>query len=544
MSKKIILLIVVVIGLSLGVYYVFIRNKKEVIKSVEVVRGDILQEVSEIGQVKAQEELNLGFKNSGRVSEIYVKVGDIVEKNQVLAKLDTSQLIIQLQEAEAALEMAKSQYDKLLAGATKEEIQLAETKVANAQISLNDAQRKLETTEIKADTDLKSVYDSGLFAVQKSVSVAKNTILVLTDIQYSHFTDSSEYSTRIADAKKEAIYSLFGIEAAGWWTTESISKLEGGIYGRVKTAAANPVYEELDSILSDAFKALQKTKTALEIVPIVETLTSTERTNLSTEKSNINTEIITLSGKITAIETQKSTNQTNILLAEEELNKTKNSLLIAQDELALKKARPSQEDISLYQAQIKQAQAKMFLLQNQIQESVLKSPLDGKVTKINKKAGETIQSTEFIVSLISKEPFQVKADIYEENIVKIKIGAPVKITLPAFPKRIFKGSVIFIDETEKIIDGVVYYEIKIAFDEDLPEGIRPTMTADVVIQSEMKENVLVLPRETIQRKAEKTIVEVLADGLIEEREIEIGLRGDDLIEIVSGLEEGEKVILK
>jgi len=104
--------------------------------------------------------------------------------------------------------------------------------------------------------------------------------------------------------------------------------------------------------------------------------------------------------------------------------------------------------------------------------------------------------------------------------------------------------VIFIEPAEKIVEGVVYYEIRIGFDEDLPKGIKSTMTADIIIQTEKRENVLVVPREAIKRVGDKTMVEVLGDGLIQEREVEIGLRGDDIIEILSGLTQGEKVILR
>jgi len=70
------------------------------------------------------------------------------------------------------------------------------------------------------------------------------------------------------------------------------------------------------------------------------------------------------------------------------------------------------------------------------------------------------------------------------------------------------------------------------------------MTADLVIKTALKENVLTVPEDAIQKKDDKTIVGVLEEGKVKEKEVEVGLRGNnDLIEIISGLEEGEKVIL-
>jgi len=71
------------------------------------------------------------------------------------------------------------------------------------------------------------------------------------------------------------------------------------------------------------------------------------------------------------------------------------------------------------------------------------------------------------------------------------------------------------------------------------------MTADVVIKTASKENVLTVPLSSIQNKEGKTIVEVLKGEKFEEREIEIGLKGNnDIVEVISGLEEGERVTIR
>ena len=148
-----------------------------------------------------------------------------------------------------------------------------------------------------------------------------------------------------------------------------------------------------------------------------------------------------------------------------------------------------------------------------------------------------------VISLLPDETYEVEVDIYEEDIVKVKISDPVKISLVAFPDKIFKGKVIEIDPAEKLIEGVVYYEVTIGF-EETPENIKPGMTADIAIQTARKENVLLIPKESLQEKDDKTIVQVFENGEIKEKEIETGLLGDEVVEIISGLNEGEKVIIK
>jgi HlyD family secretion protein len=126
----------------------------------------------------------------------------------------------------------------------------------------------------------------------------------------------------------------------------------------------------------------------------------------------------------------------------------------------------------------------------------------------------------------------------------MEIGNEVEISLVPFPDEIFKGRVILIDPAEKLVEGVVYYEATVAF-ETIPEGIKSGMTADLEIKTASREDVLIIPEDAVQEKEGKTIVEVSREGNIEEREIETGLLGsDDMVEVVSGLEEGEKVILR
>ena len=140
--------------------------------------------------------------------------------------------------------------------------------------------------------------------------------------------------------------------------------------------------------------------------------------------------------------------------------------------------------------------------------------------------------------------FEIEVNIYEEDVVKINPGNPVDISLIAFPGQVFKGQVISIDPSEKLIEGVVYYKT-IIHSEELPAGIQPGMTADLLINTASKENVLAIPNEAIQKGDDKLRVEILDGNSIKEREIEIGFEGSNgLVEVVSGLKEGDQIILR
>jgi RND family efflux transporter MFP subunit len=215
--------------------------------------------------------------------------------------------------------------------------------------------------------------------------------------------------------------------------------------------------------------------------------------------------------------------------------------------LSLVTAESRQVDIDLYQAQIRQAEARVLLYENQLLQSRLVSPLSGKIAEINKRVGELVQPAlqDAVMVILPEIPYEIRADIYEEDVVKTAIGNPVDITLVAFPGKTFAGRIVSISPAEKLVDGVVYYEVTIGLDK-APEGMKPGMSADIVIKTNSKDNVLIVPEEAIMINDARNFVEVFVDGKIEEKDVEVGLEGtsDDMVEIISGLEEGEKVILR
>jgi multidrug efflux pump subunit AcrA (membrane-fusion protein) len=127
----------------------------------------------------------------------------------------------------------------------------------------------------------------------------------------------------------------------------------------------------------------------------------------------------------------------------------------------------------------------------------------------------------------------------------MQTGNDVSIELTAFPDQALMGKVILINPAQKIIDGVVYYETTIAF-QNPPQNLRPGMTADVSIKTAERNNVLVVLGSAILEKDGKKIVQILKDEKnIEERQIEVGLKSDEnMVEVVSGLQLGEKIIVQ
>ena len=531
LSRKIVIIIVIIAVLGFIIYNFFVKDGEPEYILEKASYGTVIKEVSETGAVKISEEVNLSFRSSGRIDKIYVKVGDKVELGQELAKVDTKQLYIELTEAQAALEVTQADYNNLLAGSSAEEIKVAETEVLNAQIVLDNAEQSLEDVKADAEEDLNQAYEDALIDLDDAYLKLYNAYNVVNDIRRTYFTISDQISLIVKDSK------------------DKIKSAVNGAKVYIDEAKADSLHEDIDTalfeikdILSDTKKALEEVRNATEAIAYRNAVSDSDKTSLDNQKSYINTAHTDVVGAQQNISLIRIINETNINTGEASVSTAEAKLQKAQDELDLKRAGPTQENIDLYSAKIKQAQAKVSLLYNKIQEAVLKSPIQGQITEINKREGETVQTTDSVISFLPEGPFQVEVDIYEEDIVDVRVDNFVGISLPAFPDEILEGRVISIDPAEKLIDGVVYYEVNIIFSTER-ENIKPGMTADVVIETDKKENVLIVFKSALKEINGEKIVRVFKKGKAEERKIEIGLEGDEYIEVISGLAEGEEVII-
>jgi len=531
LSKKIIIIIIVIAVLGFVIYNFFVKDGQPEYILERVSYGTVIKEVSETGAVKISEEINLSFKNSGRIDNIYVKVGDKVELGQELAKLDTSQLYIELTEAQAALEVTQADYNKLLAGSSAEEIKVSETEVLNTQIALDNAEQSLEDVKADAEEDLNQAYEDALDVLDDAYLKIYNAYNVADSVYRSYFTSNDQEGVKVKDSR------------------DKIQSVLNQAKSYIDDAKSDSQNEKIDTAISENKEILKEVRDALEVIRNMtettlyrNTVSSADKTSLDNQKTYINTVYTDLVAAEQNISSTKITNETNINTAEASVSSAEAKLQKAQDELDLKKARPTQENIDLYLAKIKQAQAKVSLLYNKINEAVLKSPIQGQVTEINKREGETVQTTDSVISFMPEGPFQVEVDIYEEDVVSVRIDNFVRISLPAFPDEILEGRVISIDPAEKLIDGIVYYEVNIIFSTE-KENIKPGMTADVVIETDKKENVLIISRAALKKINGEKIVRVFKKGKAEDRKIEIGLEGDEYVEVISGLADGEEVII-
>ncbi|MFA6974051.1 MAG: efflux RND transporter periplasmic adaptor subunit [Parcubacteria group bacterium] len=197
-------------------------------------------------------------------------------------------------------------------------------------------------------------------------------------------------------------------------------------------------------------------------------------------------------------------------------------------------------------AQVRAAQAGVDAILTQFGDSRLFSPIAGVVLKRNSEVGEIVSPTGAVLSIGNPQNLIIESNVPESDIIKIKVGQKANVTFDAFPAdQIFAATVTEIDPASTVIQDVVSYRIKLSLAAP-DENLKPGMSANIDVKTAEKNDVLMIPLRGVKTEDKQKFVDILIDAqknLIERKNITTGLEGDDgLVEVVSGLNGGEKVV--
>ena len=213
----------------------------------------------------------------------------------------------------------------------------------------------------------------------------------------------------------------------------------------------------------------------------------------------------------------------------------------------------ARQNVKAAQAQVEIEKVNVDLARQKYADTSVYSPMDCVVTARNVQVGQIISSPytnvaggTTVLTLSDLSHIYVLATVDESDISRVVLGQDAKVTVDAYPGKFFKGKVVRIAPRGVNVSNVVTFEVKIEILSENKNLLRPEMTANVHIEVAKKENTLAVPNDAIQRKGQgKYVVEVLKpDNSQDEKEVKIGIGDGRRTEIVSGLGEGETVVLK
>jgi RND family efflux transporter MFP subunit len=208
------------------------------------------------------------------------------------------------------------------------------------------------------------------------------------------------------------------------------------------------------------------------------------------------------------------------------------------------------QDIALAQAQVESNTVAKTQAEDRLADTKVVAPMDGVVVASNVQIGQIIASGvsnvgggTTVLTLSDLEHLYVLASVDESDIGKVAVGQDTIITVDAFPGRVFSGKVVRISTRGANVSNVVTFEVKIEVIGEHRQMLKPEMTANVEIVAAERTDVLTVPSESILRKGRKQTATVVKGGSQEDRTVEMGISDGITTEVVSGLAEGETVLV-
>jgi RND family efflux transporter MFP subunit len=229
------------------------------------------------------------------------------------------------------------------------------------------------------------------------------------------------------------------------------------------------------------------------------------------------------------------------------LDLARDQTLYQQHAISLQQYEASQQRFELSGAKLKQAEADYEYADLQLGYTRISSPVNGVVASISTQEGETAAAgflAPTFVTIVDLAQLELRAYVDETDIGRIQKGQTVSFTVDTYPGEAFHGTVETIYPKPEIQNNVVNYVtvVKIA----PPNGrvLRPEMTATVQTFTQMKTGVLVVPKTAVQTEGEKMFVTVSTINGVEKRCITTGISDKKYYEVLSGLSEKERVVVK
>ncbi|MDO8444368.1 MAG: HlyD family efflux transporter periplasmic adaptor subunit [bacterium] len=269
--------------------------------------------------------------------------------------------------------------------------------------------------------------------------------------------------------------------------------------------------------------------------------------NDSIRENNFETPALITTHKATLNEytTQANTHLLSLLSVKTNIKNYKDSFLSAD------------LDIQSAELSLKQKTNALQDAKDKLADYFIRAPFEGTITKINIKKSDTVSSGTVVTTLITKKQL-AEISLNEVDVARIKIGQKATLSFDAVSGLTISGVVVDIDAVGTVAQGVVTYIIKVSFDTQ-DDRIKPGMSVSAIIITELKEGVLAISNGAIKSQKGASYVEsfeaplpVPTDGSIGsiskitpiKIKVEIGLSGDSESEIISGIKEGDEIIIR
>lgn len=522
----------------------------------EVKRGALLVTISADGNLDMPHDVQLKFGSPGTVKTIYVEEGQKVKEGTLLAKLDDTTQKLAIASAQYKVELAMNELIEKIHPAlmgypenypdtsTVLRVEQAQEELGNVQKFLEQGKYQDAAAELRlALHDLEASYE--MLNIPE-ITMARQGYDDLLGMPVDNYPDI----TRAIKLLAQDLVTLTGIQTL----------IEQGDYDKAKVEL-NAEQSKLSNthLLVKSFsgrirvsqrigaccqqQAVQQPETSTGLMTLPYPDTSTSLAWLSQVEEEL--QKIQLCKETAGCDTLELATLLRMAQHDVEMSQTilENNEMTFRSGLNLKALRTANLNLQVAQQDLKR-------YKEELMKTEILAPFDGTVVDIGVKENDQLSSFDYssktAVYLIDTRTVKMEGVVDEVDIYKVKVGQETIITVDALPDEELKGKVTFISPFGNQTTGVVEFPVTITLDPtetELKGGL--TATANIIV--EKNENVLLIPNRSIKGSPGNYYVDVVRDEktmATEKRPVELGAQNEQFSEVISGLSEGEKVIVE
>ncbi|GAB4423044.1 MAG: efflux RND transporter periplasmic adaptor subunit [Chloroflexi bacterium OHK40] len=470
--------------------------------------GSLAVTVSGSGSVEAARQLNLAFAVDGTVAEVLVAAGDVVAAGQPLARLDTADLELALQQAEADLRSAEARVAAANGqGASELDLAAARSQLAAAEASLRQTlEGNVTASDIAAAEANLRLAEASLAELRagpsaESLASARAQVEQARLALESQRTNLSAAKLRAEQDLTQAANSLRDAQdnySSIYWQNREREKAPGGLPTEqlnAETAALRAV-QNAEAALASAQLAYEQAQTdeRIGVQQAEASLAEAEEQLRILLEGPTATELASAEAQVE----QARANLESLRSGASEAERTQAQAQVEQARISLEQltspAAPT--EIASAEAALAQAQLAYATAERNLQQATLTAPFAGTIAAISLVEGASASASEPVV-LMDLSSLYIELNLSETDVGQVAVGQPVTLTFDALSDLSLTGEVAQIAPVATVEQNVVTYPVRVRFSTDDPR-VKVGMTATGTITVEERDQAILVPTRAIQ----------------------------------------------
>ena len=200
----------------------------------------------------------------------------------------------------------------------------------------------------------------------------------------------------------------------------------------------------------------------------------------------------------------------------------------------------TEQQLSEAQNLFDNAEIQLEQAEKQLSYATIKSPISGIVIKKQVEEGEFVNLGSPIATIVDISKLKIKLNVSETNVYQLKLNDKAIITTDVYPGEVFEGNISFISSQG---DDSHNYPVEIVIPNSSKYPLKSGTFANVIIKLPVVAEALYIPRESLLGSITEASVYVAEKDRAILKKIIVGSGNDKYVKVVSGLKEGEKVIV-